>query len=297
MYHATHRTLYCTTRLIAVCLTATLISAPASADWIRLGSWNIEKLGQSGEETGPKPVAEAIHLSGVDILAMQEVYDNDGDNKTKTNTQLAAAFEILDGIPGQTWKDAVLPNRSKSDKSQLVAIAWNTERVTKIKPALRLDIDRLATEWDRHPHAIQFSAGPDKTDIVVIPLHMKADYKGDYSSQRELEARELTAELAKVRDHFGDEDIVIIGDLNCGNADEPALEEFGKAGFRDLNAKDTATHVEYGPLDRVLVPRQDEFLFSRMYILTAADQDQFDRYLSDHQIILIPIRVLPDDDP
>jgi predicted extracellular nuclease len=274
-----------------------LIGTIASADWLRLGSWNIEHLGSNEESTVPIALAEAIHLTGIDILALQEIYDNDERADTKANTQLDAAFAILNEIEGNNWTYEMLPNKSRRDTSQLVTVAWNQARVAKVGDAFRIPIEREGHEWDRHPHALKFSAGTGKTDIVLIALHMKADYRGDFSAQRGREAQLLVDQLDIVNNHFGgDNDIVLIGDLNCDTADEPALLVFAGAGFDDLNKTDEPTHIRWGALDRVLVPAQPEFKYTRQYVLTAADSEAFDLYLSDHQIILAPIKVTTDDD-
>ena len=69
----------------------------------------------------------------------------------------------------------------------------------------------------------------------------------------------------------------------------------------DLNKKDRDTHLAYGPLNRIIVPSQgvsdmaSEFSFSRQYILTAADSKAFDRFLSDHMLVITPIRINDDD--
>ena len=281
--------------ILGTCLI--LAASTSFADWIRLGSWNIEHLGRMEDEaTGPKAIAEYVHLSGLDILAMQEIYDNDGVGATKTNIQLNEAFEVLNQVAGHDWEYIMLPNKSSGDKSQLVAIAWNKDRVKKIGDELRISINRQGNEWDRHPHAIKFQAGTGMTDIVVIPVHMKANYNGDFSEQRGLEAQALIQALDSVKTEFDDEDIVIIGDFNCGTTDEPAIQALLAEGYRDLNSRDGATHITWGPLDRILVPGDEEFVFSRQYSLTASDSEAFDRFLSDHQIVLTPIRILDDDD-
>lgn len=280
-----------------------LLTSTAYGDWIRLASWNIEHLGRNADEsTVPKALAEHIFLTGADIMVFQEIYDNDNTNATRTNTQLTAAFEHLEQRTGDVWQYEMLPNRRDEDDRQLIVVSWNTQRVEKVGDALRLNIQRQGNEWHRHPHAIKFSAGREESDIVVIPVHMKADYRGDFSEQRNIEAQALIEQLPAIRQHFDDTDIVILGDLNCGEASEPAMAAFAGAGFRDLNANDTATHVRYGPLDRILVygsrdsEAHREFSFTRQYVITAADSDVFDHYLSDHQVITAPIRVIADDD-
>jgi endonuclease/exonuclease/phosphatase family metal-dependent hydrolase len=277
--------------VLAICTQAAL-----AQDWIRVASWNVDQLGREGEHSSPKALAEYISIAGADVLAFQEIYDNDGVTDTKTNAQLSEAFEIVNQRPGNAWEYEMLRNRREGDTNQLVVISWNKERVSKEGVARRISIDRTGSEWERHPHAIKFSAGAGKTDLVVIPLHMKADDEGDYSSQRKAEAELLVAKLDEVRAVTNDEDIVILGDLGCDDSREPALEVLTNAGFTDLNARDTRTHLRAGPLDRAFVPEEDEFLYSRLFILAPADSTAFENALSDHRMIIVPVRILDDDD-
>jgi len=273
-----------------------------NADWIRLASWNIEKLGTNADESAPVALAEHLHLTGVDVILMQEIYDNDGNSTTKTNSQLDETFRILNEETGQDWTYEMFPNRHAGDKSQLLATAWNRSRLKKIGETYRLEFDRTGNEWDRHPHAIKLSAGDDKTDIVLVGIHMKANFQGDFSEQRAKEANILVEALPEIQNRFEDYDVIFAGDFNCKSNDEPAIKQLEDIAYRDLNGKDKETHVQYGPLDRILVPTPGvnesaaEFSFSRQYILTAADSDAFDEYLSDHLMILTPIRILEDDD-
>ncbi len=285
-------------------LTAVLSFVPllSTADWIRLGSWNIEHLGERDDDSVPVALAEHIHLTGLDAIALQEIYDNDAIDATRTNHQLDETLRILNEETRQDWTYEMFPNRYSGDKSQLVAVAWNKKRLSKVGDTYRLEFEREANEWDRHPHAIKLSAGNGRTDIVIIGVHMKANYRADFSDQREKEAKILLESLGDFRDVLDDEDIVLIGDFNCASNSEAAIQAFEEAGFRDLNARDTATHVVYGPLDRIIVPTPgvsttaSEFSFSRQYILAAADSDTFDRFLSDHMMIMTPIRIQNDDD-
>ncbi len=165
-------------RSALVAVVACSLSMHALADWIRIGSWNIEKLGQSGEETQAKALADYIHLAGIDILALQEIYDNDGEDATKTNRQLTAVMALMNEATGEQWAYEMFAKMYENQKDRLTAIAWNMGRVEKVGRRLRIDIDRKDTDWYRHPHAVKFSAGSGRTDIVVIPVHMKSDFSG-----------------------------------------------------------------------------------------------------------------------
>lgn len=121
----------CFARLQASAVVFLLTAAMSQADWISLGSRNIEHLAHGDETIVPKALAEHIHPSGTDLLAMQEVYANDENNSTRTNTQLDEAFEFFNTVEGHSWTYEMLQNRFSGDKSQLVPIASNNLLITR----------------------------------------------------------------------------------------------------------------------------------------------------------------------
>jgi endonuclease/exonuclease/phosphatase family metal-dependent hydrolase len=296
-------------RALCVCVAGLLAAGASADDWVRIGSWNIEHLGNRSFGQHEKALAEHIRLAGPDILALQEIYDNDENDDTRTNTRLDQVFNILNGDPGQDWDYVLFANKQTNDKSQLCGLAWNKKRVSKVGNGLRINVVDDNDEfflWDRHPHAVKFSLGASKTDIVVIALHMKANTSDFAAEQREVEAEKLVGQLDAVKAHFDDnendddveQDIVLIGDTNCKKAGERSLLIFEDAGFKDLNAADRTTFVSGdAPFDRALVPEeQTEFRFSRQYVLISCDAEEHEKYLSDHHMILVPVRIEPDDD-
>jgi predicted extracellular nuclease len=268
---------------------------------------NIEHLGGGSTGQRPKAIAEHIFLASPDILVMSEIYDNDQDDDTRTNEELNTAFALLNQNDLYDWDYVLLPNKDEDDESQLCAVAWNKKRISKVGDPLRIDVTVSNDPhncWDRHPHAVKLSRGNGKSDIVVIPLHMKANPgvgqdNSDELEQREHEAELLVNQLDEVRDHFDDDDVVILGDTNALRTDEDCIQEFVAAGYEDLNERDTGTFKSSAPFDRVLVPRgpeSEEFVFSRQYILRSADPAEHEQFISDHSMIVIPVRVLNDDD-
>jgi predicted extracellular nuclease len=164
--------------------------------------------------------------------------------------------------------------------------------------------------FERWTCGMKFSAGQGKTDIVVFPIHFKSNRpafeKQDTSLQRDAEARMLLAALADIRAKFNDDDIIILGDTNCINKREKAIEALVAGGFVDLNATDELTYVTdtyKNPFDRAFVPnpekpsakefkrtRQDVFMHPNM---TAP---MYRKHISDHRMIRITIDVMEDDD-
>jgi hypothetical protein len=122
---------------------------------------------------------------------------------------------------------------------------------------------------------------------------------------RALEANCLIRCLGQVQNQYQDDDLVIIGDLNCLVREEPALVRFRNLGFRDLNHDDQLTWIkdrlfDPAPFDRVLVPEeQPEFRGVPFTVFKGhpfEDEKEYRARLSDHYMILTEVKVMDDDD-
>jgi endonuclease/exonuclease/phosphatase family metal-dependent hydrolase len=283
------------------------ITAPAlpAADYVIVGARNIEHHGHRAAGQRPIALAEHITLAGVDVLALQEIHDTDEDESTFTNSALDSVLPLLNEGGTADWAYVLFPKRSRESTSQLTGIMWNKKRVQSKGDSFRLAMedprpDDDVRPWDRWATAMKFGFG-DKTDFVVIPLHMKANVDGeDFGrEQRGIEAKMLVDQLDDVKAKFADQDIVLIGDTNFKPNESPAAKTFVDAGFRDLNAGEATTFVRgtNAPFDRIFVPKgQREFQFMRQYVLTATQPEQHEEYLSDHYMIVAAIKVMNDDD-
>lgn len=135
---------------------------------------------------------------------------------------------------------------------------------------------------------------------------MKSNYGGGTLNmlKRELEAKTLVAALAQA-DSEGklDPTLILIGDTNVLKYDEPAIREFVQAGYIDLNNTDSPTYWSraYGdsPFDRAFITSgRPEFRYTRQYVLRSADLVLHDRFLSDHYMIKVSVKLyLDDNDP
>ena len=286
--------------------------------YLHIGSFNIEHFGREDKKTENQfAIAEHIELSGVQVLALQELYvTNDIDeNSVLENSFLRDALDLVEEHTGNRWDYLIFRNNFWMDKEQLCGIAWNTDRVRRQGDPLRIEVkNRLQHQgksyslWDRHPHAVKFQVIPGEdedlqlTDFVMISVHMKSNVGSQYEVKikRGLEAAQLVEQIPAIINHFGDdEDIVIIGDTNCKNSEEPAIKTLVSAGFEDLNSDDISTYYKgnSAPFDRIFVPRErPPFDFSRQYIMRSASPLEHDMYLSDHFIIKASIIVRQDDD-
>lgn len=277
---------------------------------IRVGAWNIEWLGSPQRRSGPArgvlqspaDLADYIADSGVRILGLEEIAAD--DELGLASSIVAQALSQVEQRIGGRWTHRLLPARS--GRNQLVGLAWDTARVTAVgeprriveSPEPRAGAARL---WSRPPHGQLFSAGPGLTDFVVVPIHMKSDYDGDFSAHRAREAELLVTALPGV---FDDRDILIIGDSNCDAHSEPAVAVFAHAGLVDLNSADWPTFWRGQALDRAFVPTSQPEFADRLFEVRRDDYlarrglsaEQFKTRCSDHFMIVTQVRVMPDDD-
>lgn len=294
----------------SIVVLASTITSAAHAGNLVIGSWNIEHLGDRKPAQNPAAIAEAIAMTGADVLALQEIHDTD-EAETFTNEKLDAAFARLAKHRGAQWKYLLHRERDGVTRNQHVGIAWNDDRVELVGEPFRIPVRYENDEtWKRHPHAVKLRARDGSFDAVFVALHMKSNHviEGlpEPAAIRALEAAALVEALPAVREHFvGETDFVLLGDTNCLRADEPALQAFAEAGFVDLNAADAGTYwsnyqgkESTPPFDRILVPKdQGEFKWSRQYVLTPTARRDHDSRLSDHWPVLATVFSEADDDP
>lgn len=276
-----------------------------SKRYLHIGSWNIEHFSKyGGRKENVFALTEHIEMAGLDLLVMQELYITGGVERGKPrNKDLDQVVRLLEEHTGKTWNYELFRKRKLTDAKQTCGILWNADVIDKldtyrIPVATKMEGGNL---WDRIPHAVKFKYA-QKTDFVVIPIHMKSNVrkKGGLAPQtlRFHEALTLVDQLTDVRTRLSDNDIIILGDTNCKNAKEKALKVFVDAGFKDLNSADAGTFVNSkAPFDHIFVPNAEkEFLYSRQYNMISANQDDHDKWLSDHFLVKTMIKIRVDDD-
>ncbi|MBI2759963.1 MAG: endonuclease/exonuclease/phosphatase family protein [Chloroflexi bacterium] len=300
--------------------------APEAPATLRIGTWNIEWLGQPQKRSGaaanfaqkPDEIAEYIAQSGVSVLALQEAVA--GGDRPRCPA-LDAAVASLKKRTSAEWRYVLFPGRER-EPSQLTGVLWDTSRVSPIGP----DGKRLAAEadpqsaavqvqlpkmrgtrtrlWNKPPYAMKFSAGPGKTDFVLIVIHMKADYQEDHALTREEEAKNLVEALPGVRKAFSDDDLVIAGDTNTTKTDEKALRLLAAAKLVDSNLKGDRTNWREGSMDKLFFPaaqpefkdRAGDVLSDRFLESKRWRPVDFKKHLSDHFLVSTTITIMADDD-
>lgn len=288
---------------------------------VRIGAWNIEWLTQPDKRFGnaqgktqtAEDIADYIGAARVEVIALEEIcptnladpnkYDPEIDGPLD-NSVLREALAILSKKTRSEWAFRLFPNNGTTRAThQLTGIAWDTTKLTVLGDswqAIKYDKSKRQN-WYRPPYATAFSTGEGMTDLVIIPIHMKAYDDESSANQRAMESAELVEALAQ---NPGDPDILIIGDSNCHKRTEQAITNYADAGFIDLNTRDQSTHVGNAPLDRVFIPDgQPEFakkffqVFDKPYMarrrLKATD---FHEQYSDHYMVITTIKAGEDDD-
>jgi hypothetical protein len=297
-----------------------VVCAPAySQNQITVGAWNIQYLG--APKCRPKAtkkkaqsatdIANFIIASGVDILGLEEITDDDGLPNTYTNYTLTRVMEIIEQKTGDAWQYMLFrkfqgSTGCKAVHVQLTGVAWNTSKATRVDfRRIPIDTSSLPTNisvWNRPPVAVKFSFGQGRTDIVFIVVHMKSNVGNNTATTREWEAKLLMEQLSFIKNLYNDDDIVILGDANVLNAQEAAVREYVESGFTDLNNEDMPTSVRQEAFDRIFLRAgQPEFNGSQQEVFGPGylnlSTNSFLRRLSDHYMVTTKIAAASDDDP
>lgn len=282
---------------------------------LRLGAWNIEWLGQptrrnEGVPQNPEDIAKYLHASGCHLVGLMEVSWNIDTPEGPGNQTMLDALRILRERTDQDWRHVLFPREGQADRDQLCGVAWNASRVQRKDGPWAIPVYKPRHEpdaWRRPPYATHFTAGPGLTDFALIVIHLKSNRGGPEvtSRTRDAEAVGLVRALGAVQTRFREDDLVIAGDSNCLTKDEPAIRRFVGAGFRHLNEDDRPTWIKSAefaaaPFDRFFVAEsRPAFAHSQQFVQTShhlGAEEVFRRLLSDHYLIYLDMRVLPDDD-
>ena len=143
--------------------------------------------------------------------------------------------------------------------------------------------------------------GLNLTDFVVIPMHMKSNVGDRHTTMRTryYEVKELIGQMAAIENYFNERELIFLGDTNCKQRIEDAIQGFVRNGFEDLNEDDVPTYYSGGnaPFDRIFAKRRNRpFLYSRQYVLRSASPLSHDRYISDHYMAKMTMVIRKDDD-
>lgn len=298
-----------------------------------IGAWNIEwlgfsdKRGKPGKDVvqSPSDLANYIADSKVDVLALSEI-GVDSPAEPFRSRQLDQVMGQLKTSHNQEWEYVLFPKADYEEgtedfivRGQHTGLAWCTSKATKVGEPFRVPVGSNQTYgikfWERGANAVKLSFGKGKTDVVFIPIHLKSNRNDVNKSdkkftekQRLAEVEVLIANLPKLKEHFSDDDIVILGDSNFLAPEDVSSELLQASGFVDLNSHDEGTTAAWGqgyssaPFDRIFVAaKQPEFAKSTMKVhktKNGTDDEirSFKKQFSDHYLVSTVIEIGEDDD-
>lgn len=289
--------------------------APAA---ITIASWNIEWLGNPSQRSGEgkgvaqdtAELAEAIKRSEAAVVALQEISPTGTPNAGRNDEPRSKELDAIAAKLGGGWRYLLFPSRSGDQftgflyNSGVVSLVSDREGDSWRVPVPTRRSSQGSGLWVRPPTAVKFSAGAGKTDFVLIVVHMKADFDGDFAKHREEEAKALAALLPDVRRVFKDEDVLILGDTNMTDDNEAAEKTYERAGLKDLNTANAGTHWRGGGTDKIFVPAaQPEFAASSFRVINhdrvlsrTMSPAAYKRRFSDHYMVSTTVRLQDDDD-
>jgi predicted extracellular nuclease len=342
--HLRRATALSTVVLMGLTLARPTQAAPACDHLLPIGAWNLQWLGNAKaghrKPQAPEDIASLLQQAAVDILALEEISatGQDAHGHARNDTLDAVLAQLNQG--GARWAYTLFPKRdgARAPQDQWTGLAWNAAAVTPVAGPVRLDArinparedairqrldepDANTVVWSRWPQAMKFSAGKGLSDFVVVPIHLKSNIGGAATADaRAYEAELIVQGLSRLPAALRDDDVIILGDSNLLEADEPAALTLQQAGFKDCNARDIGTHLSFrkgekrAPFDRIFVkatqpetsgacpaegkgqgPR-DFKVFKPQDWQPDIGNSQFQQRLSDHLLVRTTLCVMKDDD-
>jgi endonuclease/exonuclease/phosphatase family metal-dependent hydrolase len=191
---------------------------------LRLGTWNIERLGQEADTD--VPLASRIIDENFDVIAIQEIMVEDGGHP---------GFDRLMAELGSSW-DGLVTDRPRPDVmasyAEHYAVLWRRGLVRPCPgwSGLVYHDDESADVFSREPAFVCLEAGAGLDgdggavglDLVLASYH--AIYAGGDRDVTRAEVDHLDDVLAAMAAaQPGEQDIVIAGDFNLERADIESL--------------------------------------------------------------------------
>ena len=214
------------TLLFALTVASDVYSLPIQAysqpskDYVRVGTWNIKRLGHGKKRYDL--VAKQIE-ENFDVVAVQEVMNPTGIE------------DLLKKLPG--WSAAVTPEVGKKGYYERYAVLTRDSiaKLTSVKI-----VDDKNNTWTREPMLACVAAS--KVDFCLLSNHIVF---GDKVEDRDKEIEALAPLAASIRDSSKEKDIIVVGDFNRpGNT--PGFKTFEKFGFKLGDSGDMKTSLGSG---------------------------------------------------
>lgn len=218
----------------------------SSENQLRLGSFNIEKLGKNNAFQAQNA---AISLKNYDIVAIQEVMNTGATKKNPIGTKGTEALKKIVFYLGDDWAYVISPEPNGTSGAQksgalntfeYYAFIYRKSKVEIIPNSAHLwdesknpitGVKDPKRQFDREPFIASFKAKNGKLDFTLITIHAAAPD----AKWRKDEIKHLKIVYEKVQDEDPNQnDIFLLGDFNT-NVDKPE--------WNDLKSIETMRHI------------------------------------------------------
>lgn len=277
-----------------------LLTTPVISDEIKIASWNIENFGptkaglNNGEHAAKNTIgkiAEIIKAGQFDVVAIQEVEDEDGGNLRK-----------LRKILGNGWNYV----HSETTGAEQYAMFFNSNKLKpyglKAEGMMHIyDVDEpeRPARMKRFPGYCSFESKDGSFDFTIITCHNRTWGKGAKE-----DAGYLDDVYEGVEGELGakDNDIILLGDFNIKEKDEEkykaCFSELTEKGFVNAIVVTTDTMLSKGndsTLDNIFYLKDQDLKLTGF--LKKSDKPPFeDERISDHYPVWATFEMKEDDD-
>lgn len=229
-------------------------------DEIMITNFNAYNFGKSKSDAELDFMAKM--LRNTSILLIEEV-------STDKNFGTQAAGRLMDSLKrtGAKW-DYYISDKTTGDGSEKYVTAWNTSKVTFLKPLSGLTVD-VESELDREPLKSVFKIKDKKLEIFSFHLVPTAK-----NPEREVEI------VVSKPTIFSGGNIILAGDFNLSYKKLTPFEE--KLGFRHLIEGKTSIKDQVGPKGEKFANEYDNILIkSTNFEVTSTGILDFTGYFPD----------------
>lgn len=291
--------------LPALLFAALASAAPQQPGTLRIGTWNLEFLGATGNFRNNLPprddadyaaIGKKVRELGVAVLAVQEICG-------------AEPLQKVAAGAGPTWRTLLGTSGGWDDgkTSQQIGFLYDSGAVDLVlaEELLELPRDVEGTPiFHRVPVSAVFRCKTTGCDFRAITVHLKAGQKDLDKIKRRLEASHLHTWLGNVLGKAGeDQDVVVLGDFNStyGTEPETVLEKGGTFQYLETSPQvPTIMHFPE-PIDQVVVGAGfGEVVRSSLRVhgdFGGLDKDAWRKIYSDHFPVTVELKASGDDDP
>lgn len=207
---------------------------------ITIASFNIQVFGRSKAKKIEVMEILAETIARYDIVAIQEIRD-------KTGTAIEKLEDAVDDL-GIDYTFIIGPRLGRTSSKEQYAFFYKPDVVEVLGTHTFIDID---DKFHREPFIVHFKVVDQKFDFAVINIHTDPDEAKD-------EINDLPGVISHSRDHFQEQDIILLGDLNADG--KYYKEDDGSLPMRDSNfiwliknEADTAIAKSDNTYDRIII--------------------------------------------